>query len=163
MQFGKQTRETSLARPSLDLPPVWFSFPRKCGDGARACKPGAAGGPCFCEIFQPFQETEARSDPWAEVISSERGIAGLRGAGRRRGSSEQTAEPDWGRVNDRHGSGGSEDEGTSVKSQLQPSGSRRPILASDSGARLATCTEGQERPQGDVPQLTTRILTVGAG
>ena len=52
------------------------------------------------------------------------------------------AEPGWGGVSDRHGGGGSEDERTSVKSQLQPSGLRRPIPASDPGARLTTCTEG---------------------
>ncbi|CAN0142282.1 unnamed protein product [Rangifer tarandus platyrhynchus] len=43
--------------------------------------------------------------------------------------------------------GGSEDEGTSVKSQLQPSSSRSPIPASDPGERLTT--EGQERLQVD--------------
>ena len=74
--------------------------------GTGVCKPGAAGGPCFCEIFSLSIKQRAPGDTWAEVISSERGIAGLRGAGRRRGSSEKVAEPVWGRVSDRHGGEG---------------------------------------------------------
>lgn len=70
------------------------------------CKPGAAGGLCFCEIFSLSIKQRACGDTWAEVISSERGIAGFRGVGRRRGSSEKVAEPGSGRVSDRHGGEG---------------------------------------------------------
>ena len=75
--------------------------------GAGVCKLGAAGGLCFCEIFSLSIKQRARGDTWAEVISSERGIAGLRGAGKRRESSEKVAEPGSGRVSDRHGGEGS--------------------------------------------------------
>lgn len=61
--------------------------------------------PAFCEIFSLSIKQRAPVDTWAEVISSERGIAGAQRPGEGRGSSEKVALSLSGRVRDRHGWG----------------------------------------------------------